>query len=79
MWKTEGYFHPERIQTLFENSGQQGSIRIVEGPVLSCIRIVEDPAILVSSWASNVYVVLRVSAACVDWLSKASPQMSHWA
>ena len=35
-------------------------------------------AILFSSWASSVCVVLRVSVECVDLLSNASPQMSHW-
>ena len=50
--------------------GRRDSLQVVGTP--------HSFAILVSSWASNVCVVLRVSAACVDLLSKASPQMSHW-
>ena len=45
---------------------------------LDSLQVVGTPhsfAIWVSAWASSVCVVLRVSAACVDLLSNASPQM----
>ena len=31
MLRTEGYLHPESIQTLFEHSDQQGSIKTKSG------------------------------------------------
>ena len=38
--------------------------------LLQVVGIPHSVAILVSSWASSVWVVLRVSAACVNLLSK---------
>jgi hypothetical protein len=43
------------------------------------VGIPHSLAILVSSWANCVWVVLRVSAACADLLSKPSAQMSVFA
>ena len=43
------------------------------------VGIPHSLATLVSSWANLLCVVLRVSAACLDLLSKLSPQISEFA
>ena len=50
--------------------GRRDSLQVVGTP--------HSFAILVSSWASSVCVVLCVSVECVDLMSNASPQLSHW-
>ena len=60
------------------------SSRYVRRDSLQVVRTQHSFAILVCSWASSVWVALRVSAACVDLLSNhhdasSESQMSHLA